>query len=64
MMNWKTLAALGVVGAAVALPIIKKKLANKADFGFGSAGPDSNLSTTGGMNMPASDTWAQSQNPS
>ena len=61
-MNWKKLALFGLVGAAVAVPIIRKKM-NKVGYGsntdtFGSLESDSTGSMGGGTS-PATETWAQ-----
>jgi hypothetical protein len=61
-MNWKKLTMLGLVGAAIAVPIIRKKMAkggysNNTD-NFGSLESDSvgNMGTS-----PATETWAQGE---
>jgi len=61
-MTWKGIAALGLVGAAIAVPMIRRKL-NKGGYSnntdtFGSMESDS-VDTMGGRSAPASETWAQ-----
>jgi hypothetical protein len=61
-MNWKKLTVLGLVGAAIAVPIIRKKM-NKGGYGrstdtFGSLESDS-TGNMGGGSSPATETWAQ-----
>lgn len=61
-MDWRGWTALGVLGAAIAVPILKKRRMHRADSyssgSFGSQGDDS-LGTMGGRTAPSSDTWAQ-----
>lgn len=59
-MTWQGWTALGVLGAAVAVPILKKRMhraSNNSQGAFSNSGSD--LSTMGGRNAPASNTWAQ-----
>jgi hypothetical protein len=61
-MNWKKLTVLGLVGAAIAVPIIRKKM-HKGSYGsntdtFGSLESDS-VGSMGAGSAPASETWAQ-----
>ena len=62
-MTWKGWTALGLVGAAVAVPIIRRKLnkgssmSNTVDT-FGSMESDS-VGNLGGSPAPQSETWAQ-----
>jgi hypothetical protein len=65
MKSWKTWAVLGVVGAAVAVPLLRKRMGHGSTNSdhIGSADYNSAEFTSGGMAAPASDTWAQSQTP-
>jgi hypothetical protein len=61
-MTWKKLTVLGLVGAAIAVPIIRRKM-NKGGYAaktdtFGSLESDS-VGNMGGGSAPASETWAQ-----
>ena len=65
-MTWKGWATLGLVGAAIAVPIVRKRMA-KGGYGnnvdtFGSLESDS-VGNMGGSSAPQSDTWAQSSTP-
>jgi hypothetical protein len=60
-MDWKKLTMLGLVGAAIAVPIIRKKM-HKTGYGshtdtFGSLESDS-VGNMGGTS-PATETWSQ-----
>ena len=62
-MTWQGWTALGLVGAAIAVPVIRKRMmrrsgSNKVDT-FGSMESDS-VATMGGYQAPESETWAQS----
>lgn len=64
-MNWKKLTVLGLVGAAIAVPIIRKKM-NKGGYSnttdtFGSLESDSSGNLGG--SSPATETWAQGGTP-
>ena len=61
-MNWKKLTLLGLVGAAIAVPMIRRKM-NKGGYSngvdtFGSLESDS-AGSLGGSSSPATETWAQ-----